>query len=40
MTMKLMNRLQKERASLRDEERNLDTKLADLKKRMNETHSV
>jgi len=38
--MGLMIRLQKERASLRDEERNLDTKIADLKKRMNETHAV
>jgi predicted nuclease with TOPRIM domain len=38
--MELMNRLQKERASLRDEERNLDTKIADLKKRMKETHAV
>ena len=38
--MGLMIRLQKERASLRDEERNLDTKIADLKKRMNDTHAV
>jgi hypothetical protein len=35
-----MIRLQKERATLKDEERNLDTKIADLKKRMNETHAV
>jgi hypothetical protein len=38
--MGLKHRLQKERASLRDEERNLDTKIADLQKRMNEARAV